>query len=740
VGALVLGLIGTILFAIGEARQRGEAEHNARQALFQAYRARIAAAVAALSASDVADAARQLDAAPEELRDWEWRHLQSRLDDSSAVVRVRTGDHALLLGGPEGLRVWHFTAAGLRFTDESGNESPERPFPDLKGFVSGVGSASRWLLAEIENSRLTLRDETGRVTRMIKLPSEAQSPLVLSPDGTRLAVTLFTNRRGVAIYDTSTGKEQVSLVNEAGVYALAFSPDGQRLAIGGDGRVVRIVDTATGKHLPQCQGHTSKILAIAFRGDGRLLVTGSHDGTVRQWDAQTGREVEPPYRRHTAEVSAAAYSPDGQRVASAGADRTVRLWQSSGQNDDVVLLGHSGAISELVFSRDGRHLVSSSFGLPTLPGDGAVRFWEAAPDATLPVLRGHTDFVYPVVYSPDGRWIASGSWDNWVRLWDAGTGAECAKLPQPGVVQALAFTPDGAHLVSAGQFNGDVLIWDISTAHLQGRLAYGKDLFVASLAISPDGTRIAVGTYKPIAGFMMRISDIATGKEIAAAEGTAFAFSPAGTRLAGVNADRKTVVLWDAQTFLPVAQWKGHTADITNIAFDRTGGRLVSVSIDRTVRLWDVATGRCLRVLEGHTDDIFAAAFHPDGRRLATAGRDRAIWLWDLTRNEEVARLPGHTSYVWSLAWSPDGNTLVSGSGDFTVRLWDTSPLKTRYQARREAESLGPEAKRLVDRLLAEKTNVAKVADALGVDPSLSAAQKRAAFRALLRHCATHNE
>ena len=81
--ALVLGLVGTILFAVGEARQRGQAEQNARQAIdekreaqFQAYRARLAAAAAALSAHDVADAARQLDAAPEDLRDWEWRHLQ----------------------------------------------------------------------------------------------------------------------------------------------------------------------------------------------------------------------------------------------------------------------------------------------------------------------------------------------------------------------------------------------------------------------------------------------------------------------------------------------------------------------------------------------------------------------------------------------------------------------------------------------------------------------------------------
>ena len=104
-------------------------------------------------------------------------------------------------------------------------------------------------------------------------------------------------------------------------------------------------------------------------------------------------------------------------------------------------------------------------------------------------------------------------------------------------------------------------------------------------------------------------------------------------------------------------------------------------------------------MLSGHTDDVFAVAFHPDGRRLASAGRDRAVWLWELARGEEVARLPGHTSYVWSLAWSPDGTTLASGSGDSTVRLWDTVPLRTRYQARREAETLRPEAERLVEAL-----------------------------------------
>ena len=89
--ALLVGTVVSILFAL--LRRRGEnarvANERERDATYQSYRARIAAAVAALSQHDVADAARQLDAAPEALRDWEWRHLHSRLDDSIAVFPAK---------------------------------------------------------------------------------------------------------------------------------------------------------------------------------------------------------------------------------------------------------------------------------------------------------------------------------------------------------------------------------------------------------------------------------------------------------------------------------------------------------------------------------------------------------------------------------------------------------------------------------------------------------------------------
>ena len=197
-------------------------------------------------------------------------------------------------------------------------------------------------------------------------------------------------------------------------------------------------------------------------------------------------------------------------------------------------------------------------------------------------------------------------------------------------------------------------------------------------------------------------------------------------------ADDKTVCLFDAHTYQPSARFPGHEGAIRAVTFSPDSRRLASCSSDHTVRVWQIDGGAC-QVLRGHTDDVFAVAFHPDGTRLASAGRDRAVWLWDLARGEEVARLQGHTNYVWSLAFSPDGTTLASGSGDRTVRLWDTAPLKARYQARREAEALRPEAERLVEALWRQKNDPAEVVDALRADRALSEPLRQAALRAVLR-------
>jgi WD40 repeat protein/serine/threonine protein kinase len=743
--ALVLGSAVSLLFAVGELRQRKIADANTqradenarqmetahRQALHEAYRARLAATLLSLGEHDFFEAAQHLDAAPIALRGWEWKHLQRRILDEGPDVKHWPKDCegvlALMAVGPDVLAVGLYQHDLRLFEAHSGSIRSELPAMNYAG-VAQTHDGPLLLMSRPE-APLSLVGAAGQVRQTRATFGPKLTTMTVNQDGTQVAAAWDPGgaEDRLEIRDLSSGEVLRLLPGVGQVNGLAFSPDGTWLAAACSDHRVRLWQLTDGGASLVCRGHTNRVLGVAFRPDGQCLLSWGDDGAPRQWRVPDGQALDILHG-HDRPVYAAAYSADGQWIVSGGADHTVRLWPAAGGEAVAILHGHNDAVLCVAFHPDGSTLVSSSL-------DGTVRFWPSPVRADPHVLHGHTSYVYPVAYSPDGRWFASGGWDNVIRLWDAASGEPIAVLRGPkAFVACLAISPDGTRLV-ARSMDGRLRLWETGTGTLLADVEDGGliSYLPQTVAIGPDGAICACGCHDRI-----RSWELATGQERPAlavpiqTDIRLVVFSPDGQQLA-VAATEPALYLVDRSTGQVLHVLHGHTGLAYAASFSPDGRRLVTAGDDLTVRLWNTATGALQQELHGHTAQVFAAAFHPDGTRVASAGRDRVIRIWDTTVGDELARLRGHTDYVFSLAFSPDGSTLVSGSGDHTVRLWDTVPLVQRRAAGEELRRLRPEAERLVEQLLREEGTMARVVRRLRAAGGLSDPFQRAAWHAVLR-------
>ena len=521
---------------------------------------------------------------------------------------------------------------------------------------------------------------SGTCLRTLAGHSDAVHALAMTPDG-GCAVSGGADNT-LRVWDLSSGACLRTLAGHtAAVCAVAVAPDG-RWAISAGDDTVRLWDLDSGVCLRTLEGHTAAVNAIDLNQEGDLAVSAGCDKTLRVWriaiphvelpwmlsrparggDAQAAegrarRELEDARAALAAGQPVAAASSVQQVLRTPGFERdraALEVWHAAGRQCGRAnglrmvprprghLVGHTGTVTAIAVSPDGRWAISAS-------QDEMLRVWNLASGRLLRVLQGHADWVTAVA-APDSQRAVSGSGEE-LRVWDVATG-RCLHILRERATPRLAF----------GRW-----------ASRHQEVEEGYDPYaprVKAVAVTPDG-RCAVSA---CADRNLRVWDLASGRCLRLLRGhtdsvDAVAVTPDGRRAVSGSEDN-TLRVWDLASGASLRVLAGHANWVRAVAITRDGRWAVSGSYDNSLRLWELASGACLRTLAGHTAAVCAVAVAPDGRWAVSGDEDGSLRVWDLNSTACACAVQPTTEQVVALALSPDARHLLAGRFDGTINQW----------------------------------------------------------------------
>ncbi len=324
---------------------------------------------------------------------------------------------------------------------------------------------------------------------------------------------------------------------------------------------------------------------------------------------------------HKAMIRELIFTANGRQLISVSDDKTIRIWSMSADGRQAALsrtlrgqieAGRAGMMAAAALSppdADGQPQWLAVGGyLAGEPSERyAIRLHDYASGEVRAMLYGHEDAVLALAFSPDGRWLASASKDLSIRLWDT-TLLQTGPLDRASVmltdhkehIYDLAWSKRGHRLVSAS-YDHTVGLWDIST------LAHGRAKLIRRLRGHTDDVRTV-------------------------------AFHPDGEVFASGSKDR-TILLWQAENGDAIKIFAKASHKVAALAFSPDGRSLLAGNTGppkpETLTLFAYPEGKVRRIFKGHNNTVLATAFHPSGQWIASGGGDhKEILLWQAQSGE----------------------------------------------------------------------------------------------------------
>ncbi|PJF18610.1 Guanine nucleotide-binding protein subunit beta-1 [Paramicrosporidium saccamoebae] len=266
------------------------------------------------------------------------------------------------------------------------------------------------------------------------------------------------------------------------------------------------------------------------------------------------------------------------------------------------------------------------------------------------VLKGHSNKVYSVNWAQDSSSLVTASQDGKMIVWDPmSADKEYAITLRSSWVMCSAYSPS-RKMVACGGLDNACSLYDLSKV----------DEAMAN-------TKNGIPDIAPTKEFIGHIGFIASARFLSDSE------------LLTCSGDT-TCIMWDVERAIPKITFKGHTADVMNLALlaDRTNpgsaNTFVTVGCDATARVWDIRSGQCTRIYVGHDSDINAVDSFPNGVAFATGSDDHSCRMYDLRADREMMRFikPEMSSCVTSVSFSKSGRALFVAYDDTNVIAWDT--------------------------------------------------------------------
>lgn len=525
---------------------------------------------------------------------------------------------------------------------------------------------------------VVMRPATGPAQPLTAEPAEA---LAFSPDGSRLAVALlpaylptqstpYTEpyippQRGIEVRAVDSGDLIYTVMDDAATLFLAFSPDGDTLVSITSTRL-RAYDAANGTL--RVEAPLDEVInGAAFMPDGNGLALLTHRAGVTLWNLETGAVVStlPTDANILAWLAVHPTRPDFISVDVSGRP--------------VYIDGATGAIAY------GFDHPTAAFAAthPTLPwvvtaGGNRVAVRNITAQRIEHELVGAENPITELAISPDGAWVAVVESTGHVTLWDIYTPAPIwrTQVTQVGLA-AVALAPDGRVVVGGKQ--GYLAVLDPADGHAIIQAGLTGD--VVSLAVGGSND-LAVIVRGPKL-FRYDLDALGEGpRQVVIEQGpeaTALAYSPDGTQLAVARRHGPTwpsqVEVWstpDNRLLRTLEIEAGYTTQA--LAYNHDGTRLATGATgSRAITLWDTATGEVVQELAApgvmsFSDRLAFAA----GDALILAGQPFGVThIYSLTPTHTLRTLPGHAGSVWDVAIHPTGREALSAGDDATVRRWD---------------------------------------------------------------------